>query len=461
MDVSSRAGQTHAVMNVSELPRILVVTSNNFNLTTGGGITLTNLFRGWPVDRIANVHEDHTSEDRSVCRNFYRLSDEEIRWSWPFSWAQSWRRKARSAFVGEASAGNRTSALSAAGVGGGPFGVRISRRIMGDGMPRTVGISARLRHWLDAFKPELLYGFLGSMAQIRLMQRLSQTLAVPMAVHMMDNWPAVLYRRGLLGPLLRPIVQKEFQALLRGASLRLGICEDMCQEYQRRYGYPFLPFHNALDIEEWLSGARRNWTAGSPFIVRYVGSIVADGQRESLREVCEAVSLLRTQGVPVEMWIHAPREQTAYLLASGVSWQGLHVEDSPPAGAVMHLLAGADLLVLPFNFDARSAEYIRLSMPTKVPAYMVSGTPILVYGPSGIATTRYAEREGWGRVISAGGVPALRKTLLDLMADQAARERLGLRAQALARERHDAARVRPAFQTALAAASRSRCLASR
>lgn len=441
-------------MSASELPRILVVTSNNFNLTTGGGITLTNLFRGWPVDRIANVHEDHTPEDRSVCRNFYRLSDEEIRWSWPFSWAQSWRGKAGSAFVGGASAGNGTGARSAAGVGGGPLGVCISRRIMGDGMPRTVRISTRLRHWLDAFKPEILYGFLGSMAQIRLMQGLAQALAVPMAIHIMDNWPAVLYRRGLLGPLLRPIVQKEFQALLRGASLRLGICEDMCQEYQRRYGYPFLPFHNALDMEEWLSGARRNWTAGSPFIVRYVGSIVADGQRESLREVCEAISLLHTRGVPVEMWIHAPREQTAYLQASGVSWQGLHVEDSPPAGAVMRLLAGADLLVLPFNFDARSAEYIRLSMPTKVPAYMVSGTPVLVYGPSGIATTKYAEREGWGYVVSRRSNAALQEALRDLMADQATRERLGQRAQELARQRHDAAKVRSMFWQALVTASK-------
>lgn len=440
-------------MNPSELPRILVVTSNNFNLTTGGGITLTNLFHGWPVDRIANVHEDPTREDHSVCRNFYRLSHEEIRWSWPFSWARSWRRNGAPACVEEAPAGNWTGALLSPNMGGDPLGVRISRTIMGDGMPRTVRISTRLRHWLDAFKPEILYGFLGSMAQIRLMQGLAQTLAVPVAVHIMDNWPAVLYRRGLLGPLLRPIVQKEFEALLRGASLRLGICEDMCQEYQRRYGYPFLPFHNALDIEEWLSGARRNWTASFPFIVRYVGSIVVDGQRESLREVCEAISLLRTRGVPIEMWIHAPREQTAYLQASGVSWQGLHVEDSPPAGAVMRLLAGADLLVLPFNFDARSAEYIRLSMPTKVPAYMISGTPVLVYGPSGIATTTYAEREGWGYVVSRRSKVVLQEALRDLMANQATRERLGRKAQELARLRHDATKVRSLFWQALVTAS--------
>src|SRR5688572_10627331 len=69
-------------------PRVLVVTSNNFNLFTGGGITLTNLFREWPGSNIANVHEDATPEDHSVCGNFYRLSDE-IRWSWPLRVMQS------------------------------------------------------------------------------------------------------------------------------------------------------------------------------------------------------------------------------------------------------------------------------------------------------------------------------------------------------------------------------------
>ena len=236
-------------MNVSELPRILVVTSNNFNLTTGGGITLTNLFRGWPVDRIANVHEDPIPEDHSVCQNFYRLSQEEIRWVWPFSLVRSWRPGAPAFGEGQ-SMGNGTGALSVVGGEGGATWLRFVRQALGDGMPRTAKISDRLRHWLESFRPDLLYGFLGSMAQIRLMRELARALAVPAAVHIMDNWPTVLYRSGLLGPLLRRTVRKEFEAILRGASLRLGICEDMCEEYRLQYGHPFLSFHNALDMEE-------------------------------------------------------------------------------------------------------------------------------------------------------------------------------------------------------------------
>ncbi len=441
-------------MNVSDFPRVLVVTSNNFNLMTGGGITLTNLFQGWPADRIANLHEDSTPEDHSVCQNFYRLSEEEIRWVWPFSLVQSWYDGVSSTIDREPSVADERRTLSEPSKGA--IWVRLARRALGDGVPRAAKISKRLGDWLKRFKPEVLYGFLGSLAQIRLVHELTHTLHVPVAIHMMDDWPAVLYRRGLLGPVLRSVVQREFHTVLEKASLRMGICEDMCDEYKMRYGVPFLPFHNALDMDVWLPQAKRDWTAGSPFIVRYVGSIVPDGQREALRDVCNAVVALRTSECSIEMWVHAPREQAAYLKDLDVVGGSLRLEDPPRSESIAHLLSGADLLVLPFNFDERSRQYIRLSMPTKVPAYMACGTPVLVYGPPGIATVRYAERDGWAHVLSTPGIPSLRKTLLWLVKDQAARERLGRRAFILGLERHDAAIIRPAFHKALADAAVSR-----
>ncbi len=441
-------------MTLADFPRILVVTSNNFNQVTGGGITLTNLFRGWPADRIANLHEDPTPEDDSVCRMFYRLSVEEIQWAWPFSLVQSWYEGRSSVPDGRRVVGDGTHAVPATGGHGRAAWLRLARQMLGDGIPRTARITQRLAHWLDEFRPEVLYTFLGSMAQIRLSSELARLLAIPVAIHMMDDWPAVLYRRGLLGPMFRRVVHKEFEAVLRRASLHFGICQDMCEEYEDRYGVPFLAFHNAIDMDQWLPHAKRDWKEGLPFIVRYVGSIVPDGQQEALRDVCEAVSNLHSSGRSVEMWVHAPKHQVSYLRDNGFSLNGVHLVDPPPPGTIARLLSEADLLVLPINFDPRSARYIRLSMPTKVPAYMASGTPILVYGPPGIATVRYAERAGWGYVLSTPGLASLQKTLLWLMEDQVARERIGRQAQMLARQDHDAARIRPAFQASLVSIAR-------
>src|ERR1700733_2919069 len=134
-----------------DLPRILIVTSNNFNLVTGGGITLTNLFKGWPADRIANLHEDPQPEDRSVCASFYRLTGKEIQPIWPFS-----------LIMGSEDTGALVSSATSAA---NPL-ANVSKVIFGDGVPRRAVLSAPLRDWLDKFQPEIIYSFLGSMAQI-------------------------------------------------------------------------------------------------------------------------------------------------------------------------------------------------------------------------------------------------------------------------------------------------------
>ena len=191
-----------------DFPRVLVLTSNNFNLITGGGITLTNLFTGWPVDRLANLHEDGLPPKYNVCQRFYRLNTEEIHWVWPLSLVEP-KSSETEALVG-------ASAAPGSAVG-------LSQKIFGDGVPRTFEMSPTLSQWLDEFQPQLIYSFLGSMAQIRMASDLTRRLNIPIVIHIMDDWPAVIYTRGYLGPLIRRSVMAEFKALMRTAKARLAI----------------------------------------------------------------------------------------------------------------------------------------------------------------------------------------------------------------------------------------------
>ncbi len=429
----------------AELPRVLVVTSNNFNLVSGGGITLTNLFRGWPHDRLANLHEDVLPEDPSVCRTFYRLTEEEIRWVWPFSLIRTWYGRKKQQAI--------SSGGPAAGPGGHGWLSRV-KRVLGDGAPKRARLTPALIEWVETFRPTLLYGFLGSLEQITLIRSLAARFSLPMVVHMMDDWPAVLHTSGLLSPIMGPLIRQELKSALKEARVRLAICDEMCDEYQRRYGYEFRAFQNALDSAQWLPHARKEWQAGTPFMVRYVGSIVPDGQKESLKDIAKAVAELWKGGRKIHLRIHSPRTDADYLRGLNLPADVLSIEGPPDAALVPRLLASSDLLLLPYNFDVRSARYIRLSLPTKAPAYMISATPILVYAPADVATARYAAREGWAYVVSAQGEQAVTTALTLLMDDSSLREQLGRRAQIVALARHDADKVRTAFWDTLAAASR-------
>jgi glycosyltransferase involved in cell wall biosynthesis len=431
----------------AELPRLLVVTSNNFNLVNGGGITLTNLFRGWPSDRIANVHEDRMPEDYSVCRKFYRLSGDEFRWRWPFSLARQWYGRIKTDDARPAKGG-----LGEVNSQGGRW-LGLLKRGMGEGVPKYARLTDRLVTWIEDFRPTLVYAFLGSLEQIHLTRLLVERFRVPLVVHMMDDWPAILYQRGWLAPIVGPVLRHNFKRVLAMATGRLAICEPMCREYERRYGYKFLAFQNALDTERWLPYSRTVWKANDPFVLRYVGSIVPGAQEQSLLDVARAVADLSAEGIAVRLQILAPRHESAYLHACGFPENAVQIQGPPNPAAIAELLAGADLLVLPYNFDARSAQYIRLSLPTKAPAYMMSATPVLIYAPADVATADYANREGWGYVVSCRGTAGVTAALRLLMEDETLREKLGRRARLVAQANHDATKVRPAFWNTLCAAA--------
>src|SRR6516165_12513815 len=67
-------------------PRVLFLTPCAFNSVTGGGVTFSNLFRGWPRDRLATITDDPVPVCRDVCDQYYFLSDEELRYKAPFHW---------------------------------------------------------------------------------------------------------------------------------------------------------------------------------------------------------------------------------------------------------------------------------------------------------------------------------------------------------------------------------------
>ena len=92
-------------------------------------------------------------------------------------------------------------------------------------------------------------------------------------------------------------------------------------------------------------------------------------------------------------------------------------------------------------------------MPTKVPAYLASGTPILVYGPPEAAQVAYAEREGWGLVVNRRNPQALDAAIAALQTDNSLRQRLSARARSLAAN-HDIRHVRRQFQDLLIQAGR-------
>jgi glycosyltransferase involved in cell wall biosynthesis len=424
---------------VSERPRVLFLTASAFNHITGGGITFSTLFRGWPQDRLATVHSDPVPTSDDVCNRYYRLGPREVS-RWPRGLGAMPRSEAGAA------------AVSVAPSAGGAMR-RLKPLLIGNAWPDSGHLTPALESWIAAFRPEVLYTILGSIGMMELIESVRARFRLPLVVHFMDDWSEQLYRGGLLAPLPRARMRALLRRLVGAAAARLAIGEAMAEAYERRYDAAFTPFQNAIDLDA-VPARPDPGPVASPCRVLYVGSIFANAQSQSLIDIAHVVARLAASGRPIRLDIHSPahlaeRFRPALEISPAVRLHDTIVDD----GAFFRAIAEADILVLPVNFDDESMRLIRYSMPTKLPAYLACGTPVLAYGPRGIAQIDDATRHGWGLVVNARGEEGLVAALTRLAEDAPLRRDLSRRARALADLRHDVRRVRAGFQAALAAAA--------
>ncbi len=429
-------------------PRIALLSGSVFNPITGGGIMLTNLFRGWPTDRIAVAYTEEMpgiKPDTSICTTYYILGPKEFPWARPFSFLE--RRRGKTPEGIDALRTSSTAKLS--------FSSTIGRCIFGVEMPRRVTLSPEFRAWIDDVRPEVLYTILGNLPYMRLVRMVSETYGIPYVIHMMDDWPATRYTTGLIDVVRQRTMHRELCDLVRGAAACLAIGDRMCAEYERRYGRTFEPFMNTLNVSEWIDRPRPVQPPDAPFRVVYAGALLPNSQLESIRDIADAIVALATSGKKIRFDIYT-NAHALKAYASVIRRGDVVVPHLVPATLDIHdLFHSADLLVLPFNFDDKSVRYVRYSMPNKVPAYLLSGTPIFVYGPSTLAAVQYAQDGQWGYVVTSRGQTALVNGLQKLLGDADLRNRLVRRAREVGHARHDATVVRRAFHETLIAAAQS------
>ncbi len=426
-------------------PRVLFVTSHAFNDITGTGITFRNLFRGWPAERLATVHDDLVPASSEVCRHYYVLDERELDLWAPLATARRLARRYRTPRNAASPAPAATLEAS-----GGASAPGWARRVLGDSVPQRARLSGALERWIEDYRPEVLFTILGSVAMMELIEAIRRRFSLPVVVHLMDDWISTAHRAGLAAPLMRRRMQRLVAHFIEVAAARIAICDAMASAYESRYGRSFEVSQNTVDIGRWKATVRHDASVREPAELLYVGSIFPFAQLESLVDCARAVGELRAQGRRVTLRIASPDFLVAPHRHRLAINDGVVIEDPITDDETFYRrISRADVLLLPVNFDAASVRFIRYSMPTKVPAYLASGTPMLVYGPGEVAQVAYARAGAWGQIVERRDPALLRETLRHLLDDMQTRERLRRRAQAVAAERHDATRVRAHFQDIL------------
>ncbi|RGC67415.1 hypothetical protein C5N14_18855 [Micromonospora sp. MW-13] len=436
-----------------EHPRVLVVGAAVFGRASGTGITLSNLFAGWPGQRLAQLYAEDRDPATDVCQRFLRLDPRCA----PVEY-HLFRWRART-IRGTSSGVPDRSGVGGAGAGGAGVELGSLRARMRAELRAFVDLSplrvpAGARRWMREQRPQVVYATLGSIRQMRLAVLAARECGVPLVPHFMDDWPSTLYTdRQTLGVARRALLA-EVREVIRHSSYGLGISEPMAREYQRRYGLPFAAFGNCVDPADFAGrpGPARPATDGAVLDLVYVGGLHLDRWR-SLRQVGEALGRLAADGLRARLTVHAP-PQDLDRYGERLGLPGVRLGRSLASDEVAGVLRRADVLVHVESFAEEHCHFTRYSLSTKIPQYLAAGRPVLGFGPAELASMAHLDAAGAGAVVGVDDPARLAREVARLCADPALRERLGRQGLDFAVRHHRADQVAARFAETLARAAR-------
>jgi len=425
------------------LPKVLII-GQPFNNNFGGGITQANLFGGWDKDKIAVVCTNHmfNNLNTEICDTYYLLGSEEYKWAFPFSLLQ---RKVLS--------GQRKVKKENNSSGNKPVEVKLRTRIIDNyfypfleytGLFHIISkitLSGKLCKWIDDYNPDVIYAQATTREAVLFCGLMQAYIKKPMIYHVMDDWPSTISQKGPFKNFWHKKIDRELRALLDKSTVLLSISHDMAAEYKTRYGRDFITFHNPIEIDFWKSHQRTSYELGATPTVLYAGRI-GPGIETSLETIAEAIEqvnrhfkrsvkfILQTKDKP--LWVeNYPCVQHKSLVAYS---------------ELPKVFAEADFLYLPYDFSKESIRFIKYSMPTKAPEYMISGTPIIMFGPGETALMKDGKRNNWAKVVTENNVEALAEAINALVTNDDLRKEIAQNAIRIAEANYNSVKIRDQFK---------------
>jgi glycosyltransferase involved in cell wall biosynthesis len=437
-----------------DYPRVLIV-GQTFDTNTGPGITNSNLFRGWPYENIAIISSKE-NENWSVCGLQYLIGHDETAKAWPFSLLQGAghsriiRKEKETTPEGQNSTKNNPAVTQP------PTTKQILRKFFKGIMNwaglflfiSKINLSDNIIAFIEEFQPDVVYTQLSTHELICFADEIHEKLKLPVAIHIMDDWPVTVYRTGLLGSYWNKRTHSEFRKLIAKASVLLSISDEMSREYTRRYGREWIAFHNPVDdLFINRKDSETDNPSYNPDRILYLGRI-GRANEESILFIISAVIELSRERPGLEFVVYT-RDNTDERLVKFSEHPCIKILPEIPHQSVPAALRSAGLLILPLDFSKDSRMFARYSMPSKASEYMSSGVPVLVFAPPENAVTKYAQERDWGYIVDRQDKDLLKKGITELMDNKELRNKIISNATETAFNNHHADSVRKRFREVL------------
>jgi len=370
----------------------------------GAGVTLKNLFWGWPKDKLAICSEETIYKNMAICKNYYGST---------ILAKPTYIEKLLHYFPSHRIIYKLLIHI-----------VSINRYFKKD----KLELDGKFRNFLRIYNPNLLYAIVYDSKQISILLSIHKQFGIPLVIHIVDDW--ISSKPKFYNRYMKYFERQLLKQLIDSSNLLLSISDAMSEEYYTRYKRKFYPIMNAIIFSDWRDKIKDNWSLSEPIKIMYSGTVEAYNFEE-LVTLCNA-----TKDMDVTIYIYGRfrKEEYRKILEEQPNCQ---IQGYVSHSEIINLYKQFDLLFLPFSFKEKYKKNLLLSMPTKLPEYMVSKTPIMVYAPSYFPVSKYAIEAGWGYLVNHQGLNEIKKGLESLLSSYDLRKKLGENAYSVAYKNHN------------------------
>lgn len=427
-------------------PKVLII-GETFRYNGGGGITLINLFKEWPNEKIAIVTDRINETTSSPNVRIYQLGQLEQKTPFPFSIFNNVNRS------GEVNPKVNSSVIQSNPVKSilKPLLRKIYNSIL-----QFLGIyyflnklelSDELVDWINEFSPDIIYSQPFRYKDMVFANQLRSEIELPLVIHIMDDSISFLNKPNILYFYWKKKTQQSFKNLVHSANVCMSISDSMSDEYFKRYNKNFISFRNPIDIDIWRPFIKTSWEIEEQIKIIYTGRLAVPNIN-SLYSFCQVIHNLNVKGFRIMFDIYSIDTNIKFLKQIK-KFQGISMKKAVSYTEIPALLSQYDITFLPIDFSNKGIKYAKFSISTKTSEYMISGVPVLLFAPENVALSTYAKKYDCMICVSENNLSLLAERLLFIVENQNYREYISLKAIEQAIKDSSGERVRNDFYNIL------------
>lgn len=354
--------------------KVLFVTKSPFGAKSATGQMLNNLFEGLPevqvlqycllpteasyIQLIDNVHEMQNVKYSVFCR------------------LETWCNKK----------------LKASGKVNGAW--RIIKRIcdLMDGLVPPLLYNSEITI-IKSFKPDVIYSLAADIKVLRICNRISTQLDIPIVLHNMDDFYNMKYgTSSIIRKIANYYLRKAYKEAYNHSRKSLAIGPKMRDEYSATFEIPF----------DWVMNCVPNGFSLPNYQPKESIELIifSGGLHGGRAYILSLIAQYLESMNGIKMEVYTGKQDLITHKALFSKYQNSNVLEYVERDKMFDNLSRADILLHVESFDSKNIQYFRLSMSTKIPEYMAVGRPILCVGSDKLATVDFLKTNRLGHVIN-------------------------------------------------------------